>query len=179
MEKDIEIELETRRSVYEFIAKFPGIHLRELQRKLEMPIGLLNFHLEYLVNNELIVEKTERYYKRYYIAGKFGSEDKRVLSALRQQNPRRIVMYLLLHPDSTHKIILGEFDLNPSTLSFYLKDLIDKGIITRRKAGRKSIYNVENEETLIRVLIAYKPSFLDKLVDRFLEVWFEKHLEAK
>lgn len=179
MEKDIEIELETRRSVYECISKFPGIHLRELQRKLEMPIGLLNFHLEYLVNNELIVEKTERYYKRYYIAGKFGSEAKQVLSALRQQNPRRIVMYLLLHPDSTHKIILGEFDLNPSTLSFYLKDLIDKGIIRRRKAGRKSIYNVENEETLIRVLIAYKPSFLDKLVDRFLEVWFEKHQEAK
>ncbi len=179
METEIEIELETRKSVYDCISRFPGIHLRELQRRLEMPIGLLNFHIEYLLRNELIVEKTERYYKRYYIAGKFGSEDKRVLSALRQQNPRRIVLYLLLHPGSTHKRILGEFDLNPSTLSFYLKDLIDKGIIKRKKSGRESIYKVQTEEVIVRVLIAYKPSFLDKLVDRFLEIWFEEHQEAK
>ena len=179
MENDKELKLETRKKVYDSILQFPGIHLRELQRRLEMPIGLLNFHLEYLLRHDLIVEKPERYYKRYYAAGKFGTADKQVLSALRQQNPRRVVMFLLLHPNSTHKSILGEFDLKPSTLSFYLKDLIEKGIIERKRSGRESIYSIVNEEAIIRVIITYKPSFLDKLVDRFLETWFEEHQDVE
>ena len=57
---ELELELVNRRRVYEFINTNPGFHLREIQRKLDMPIGLLKFHIQYLIKHEIIVEKAER-----------------------------------------------------------------------------------------------------------------------
>ena len=178
-ELELELELDTRRRVYDFIKGNPGSHMREIQRRLEMPIGLLKFHIEYLIKHEIITEKPDRYYKRYYLRGALGSVDKAALSVLRQQHPRRIILYLLNHPKTKHKGLLAQFDLKPSTLSFYLKNLTDKQIVVRRRAGRESSYSIIDSELIIKILITYRPSFLDKLVDRFLETWFEDYKEKE
>jgi len=166
------LELDTRRRVFEFVNRNPGCHLREIQRGLEMPIGLLNFHLGYLETNELLTSKTDRYYKRYYAEGRLSSQEKRILSSLRQENPRRIILHLLLHPSSGHGEMLEVLGFKPSTLSFYLKDLLSKGIVYQRKEGRRRFYTIPEPDMVVRVLITYRPSFLDTLVDRFLDAWF-------
>lgn len=171
---DLELELDTRKSLYEFIKNNPGTHLREVQRRLGMSIGLLKFHIQYLLTHEIIIEKSDRYYKRYFLSGRLGSIDKVTLFALRQQNPRWIILYILEHPNTKHKELLVRFDFKPSTLSFYLKNLVDKGIIIRRRAGRASNYSIIDPEAIVHILITYRPSFLDKLVDRFLETWFDE-----
>ena len=176
---DLDLELDTRRSIYEFIKNYPGTHMREIQRRLNMPIGVLKFHIRYLIKHEIITEKTDRYYKRYYLTGTLGSLDKELLSALRQQQPRWIIIHLLDHPGAKHKELLVKFNIKPSTLSFYLKGLIDKRIVVRRRAGRESSYTLVNPEGIIRVLVNYRPSFFDKLVDRFLETWFEGFKEEE
>ena len=61
---ELELELDNRKRVYEFIKDNPGSHMREIQRRLEMPIGLLKFHIQYMITHEIISEKTDRYYKR-------------------------------------------------------------------------------------------------------------------
>ena len=176
---DLDLELDTRRSIYEFIKNYPGTHMREIQRRLNMPIGVLKFHIRYLIKHEIITEKTDRYYKRYYLTGTLGSLDKELLSALRQEQPRWIILHLLDHPGAKHKYLLVKFNIKPSTLSFYLKGLIDKRIVVRRRAGRESSYTLVNPEGIIRVLVNYRPSFFDKLVDRFLETWFEGFKEEE
>ena len=170
---ELELELDTRRRLYEFIKSNPGTHMRELQRKLDMPIGVLKFHIQYLIKHEMITEKSDRYYKRYYLTGTLGSIDKDALSTLRQQNLRWIIIFLLEHPGAKHKDLLTRFELKPSTLSFYLKNLVDKRVVIRKRAGRESSYILSDSENMIRLLVTYRPSFLDKLVDRFLETWFE------
>ena len=170
---ELELELEARRRVYEFIKTNPGTHMREIQRRLDMPIGHLKFHIEYLVKHEILTEKSDRYYKRYYLTGTLGSLDKNALAILRQQYPRWIILHLLQIPKVKHKELLEKFELKPSTLSFYLKAMIEKELVTRVKAGRESIYTLNNPENIIKILITYQPSFFDKLVDRFLDTWFE------
>lgn len=172
-EKSVALELETRRRIFEFVSTVPGAHLREIQRGLEMPMGLLEYHLGYLEKSELVAVKADKYYKRYYPA-RMGAQERVLLSALRQKPYRAVVIYLLQAPGPTHRAMVEALDLSPSTLSFYLKDLIEKGVVRREKAGRESIYTVEKPEEVVRALIAYKPGFLDVLVDRFLEAWFEK-----
>ncbi len=174
-ESDLELglELDTRRRVYEFIRVNPGTHMRAIQRRLQMPIGLLKFHIRYLIKHEMITEKKDRYYKRYYLVGTLRTLDKEALSVLRQQYPRWIILYLLEHPGAKHKELLAKFEIKPSTLSFYLKNLIDKQLISRKRKGRESSYTLSDPEGIIHILITYRPSFLDKLVDRFLETWFE------
>lgn len=178
-ELDLEFELDTRRSVYEFIKGNPGTHLREIQRKLNMPIGLLKFHIQYLIKHEMITEKPDRYYKRYYLTGSLGSLGREALTVLRQKYHRWIILYLLEHTRAKHKELLKQFDLKPSTLSFYLKSLIEKNIVIRKRAGRESSYTLSNPENIIQILVTYRPSFIDKLVDRFLETWFEGFKESE
>ena len=179
LELDLELELDSRRRIYEFIKNNPGTHMREIQRRLEMPIGVLKFHIQYLVKHEIITEKPDRYYKRYYLTGTLGSLDKEALGALRQQYPRWIILFLLDNPGAKHKELLAQFKLKPSTLSFYLKSLIDKHVVQRRRAGRESSYKIIDQESIVKILVTYRPSFFDKLVDRFLETWFDGFKDAE
>jgi sugar-specific transcriptional regulator TrmB len=54
-----------------------------------------------------------------------------------------------------------------------MHDLIDKGLVGKRREGRRSIYWVIEPDRVVRLLVTYRPSFLDRMVDRFLETWFE------
>ncbi len=173
METGEHLDIENRRRIYQRVCSHPGEHMRELQRALDMPMGLLGHHLNYLEGHGIVSSKPDRYYKRYY-PSEMGARERTFLSALRQQRPRAIVLHLVLNPGRSHRELVEHFSLSPSTLTFYLKDLEAKGVVRRTKAGRESLFDVEPVDEVVRVLITHRPSFLDTVVDRFLEVWFEK-----
>ncbi|WP_319506293.1 hypothetical protein [uncultured Methanolobus sp.] len=50
----MELELDTRKRIFETIQRSPGIHLRELERILDMAIGNLQYHLHYMEKKNLI-----------------------------------------------------------------------------------------------------------------------------
>ena len=50
---------------------------------------------------------------------------------------------------------------------------MDKEVVEKRKEGRRSLYQVKDVDRVVRLLITYRPSFLDRMVDRFLETWLE------
>lgn len=138
-----------------------------------MAMGLLGHHLAYLEERGIISSRRDRYYMRYYTAD-VGAQDRTVISAIRQERPRAIVLLLLLHPGLTHSELMEHLGISASTLSFYLKDLMEKGVVSRQKVGRESSFRVVAGEAVVRALVTYRPSFLDEVVDRFLELWFEK-----
>jgi predicted transcriptional regulator len=175
--EDEALDLDTRRRIFDFLKTAPGTHFRELERQLSLPTGVIAYHLKYLEDADMIVGKVEGRYKRYYIEGKMGSKDKKLMSVLRQEIPRRILMHLIMNPGSTHKQLKVLFTISPSTLSFHIKKLVDVGAITKIKEGRESFYFVENEEEIAKALISYKRSFLDSVVDSFTNTWMEMNLK--
>jgi predicted transcriptional regulator len=172
------MEIEARRRIYAAVRETPGIHFRELQRLLDMPVGQLEYHLHAMETEGLLKAAEERYYKRYY-AGEIDSRDKGVLTVLRQENPRKIVMHVMLHPGIGHGELAGAVALAPSTLSFYLGDMVSKGVLAKTKDGRTTQYSVAEPERVSRVLVTYRRGFLDKLVDRFITVWFAREPARK
>jgi predicted transcriptional regulator len=60
-----------------------------------------------------------------------------------------------------------------STVSFYLKTLLDNNIIERTKIGYENVYTIKNEDRLAKILIAYQSSLLDTLVDKWAATWLE------
>jgi len=93
--KDDILKLETRRTIYDFIMKYPGLHLREISRRTNIPLSSLKYHLNYLEKLDLFISKADHRYKRYYIAKTVGKKDKEILNLLRQETPLRIVLMLL------------------------------------------------------------------------------------
>ncbi len=172
MLKDEILENENRSKIYAVIETTPGIHLRELQRVLDMPLSTLDYHLDYMTRKRIIFSETKRNIKRFY-AKLLDTEDRKVLAALRQQRMRQIVLTVLARKKAKFKFLAERLGLPSSTLSYYLKYLVDKNILVKEKVGYENLYMVKDEDRVAKVLTAYKSSFLDKLVDRALNTWME------
>jgi len=169
------LQPETRQRVYSFIESTPGAHLREIGRRLDMSLGHLRYHLRILEKRDLIISIRNGFYRRYFVKKDFDIGLAGIFFALRQRNTRRIVLHLLNNPGSTHKDLMRVFDFPSSTLSLYLDNLVRKGVIQRVRDGRQNRYYVVDEQNVIKVLKTYKESFIDRLVDRALEIYQESH----
>jgi len=178
MFKEEILENDNRRKIYVAIEGSPGIHLRELQRVLNMPLTTLEYHLTYMSRKKIIFKESDSHYKRYY-ARPLDSEDKKILSALRQKKMREIVFIVLINKKVKYQSLADQLKLPNSTLSFYLKFLIDNMVLAKEKIGYENIYTVRDEDRVARVLIAYKASFLDKVVDKALNTWMETYSSQK
>ena len=164
------LELETRKKVYTIVKKFAGCHYREIERKSQLAAGTVKYHLSYLVRNGLLTERKNgnvRYYPRAFKPG-----NKMLLGLLRQKSVRQILLFIFVHDNCNHEQIVRSGDLSPSTVSWHLKKLKEGNIISIEARGRKSFYTLlADKEEVMNLLIAYRESFLDSLVDNVIEMW--------
>ena len=167
--KDV-LELETRREIYDLIAKNPGLHLSKIAESLHMRVSLVEYHILYLIKNDVITGNKESGYIRFYVKDKIGTMDKKTLSILRQKVPLRIILLLLKKDISQHKEILQEIDVAASTLSYHLKKLVNCNIISMKSYGDEKGYSVVDREQLIHLIIHYKPY---NLIEGFAEIWVD------
>ncbi|MGA1822876.1 MAG: winged helix-turn-helix transcriptional regulator [Thermoplasmatota archaeon] len=171
--KDDPLELDTRKRIFDLIESSPGIHFREIARRLDIPMGVVEYHIHYMIKRDMIISKKEGRYKRYYTEGKHGSREKTVLPFLRKDVPRKIIMHLMLNPGSRHRDLKDQLNVSGSTLTFHLKKMIRKGVLEEKEdEGTKRFYVVD-PDSVSRSLIMYKKSFMDDLVDSFTDTWME------
>lgn len=165
------LELEDRRKVYQIVNKFAGCHFREIERKSGLSTGSVSYHLHYLTKHGLIKEERQGNNLRYFPLD-FKSENTKLLGLLRQKSVRKIILFILTHKKCNHEKIVKFVNLSPSTVSWHLKKLEGSDIIESNKRGRKTFYSIKiNKEEIIDLLVTYKESFLDSLVDRVIELW--------
>jgi predicted transcriptional regulator len=163
--------LEQRQQIYEHILHFPGSHFREIQRHLRLPVGTLQYHLTNLRRDGLIIQKKDGEYVRYYAVGLFTEREKKLLSLLRQKPVRHIVIMLLKNNELNHKKIVKELKLSPANTSWYLDKMLDSKLAKKQRRGKEVIYSLVKPDEVARVIITYRSSFLDAIVDRFIEIW--------
>ncbi len=165
------LELETRKKVYDIVKKFAGIHIREIERKSNLSTGSVTYHLNYLSKKGLIEERKDGNNTRYFTKG-FQSENKKLISFLRQKSIRRILICLLTNEKCNHEQIVQFVKVSPSTITWHLNKLEQKNIIGYVKDGRKKFYNILiDKNEIIKLLITYQETFFDKLVDNVIEMW--------
>lgn len=161
------LELETRRRIFAYVVDQPGSYLREMQRDLGMAMGALEYHLGQLEKAGLLTVLHEEH-KRFFPA-RMDVADKRHLALLRQDVPRRIVLQLLAEPTMAHGRLRDAVGVLPSTMSYYLSKMTDAGIATRAKDGRQNLYALSDPQRAYALLVRYRPTFVDRLLDGFLE----------
>ena len=178
MDKRI-LELETRKELYELIKANPGLHLRAISRQSGLLSSLVEYHLRYLLRNDLIFSIKEKGYTRFYASKKsegginessFNSRQKQILHFLRQDIPLKIIIILLTRDIVLHKDILKEVDTSASTLSYHLKNLVQANIILHTRAGIKKGYRIQNKEDIIKVMMITKIK-PPTLAEGFISTW--------
>ncbi len=146
-------------------------NFREIERKSGLSTGSVKYHLDYLARHNLIRQEKEGNNLRYFFIN-VKSQSARLLGLLRQRSVRQILLFILIHENCNHEQIVESVSLSPSTVSWHLKKLEDASIIISHKEGRFKSYSIRIEkEVIINLLIIYRESFLDILVDRVIEMW--------
>ena len=171
MLKEELLKNEHRREIFHFLEANPGMHLRELQRRLGFPLTTLEYHLDYMARRNVIYKEKDGRFNRFYVK-LLDEKDKQVISVLRQSRLREIVLIILGKDGAKFAELQAILGLPSSTLSYYLKRLVDDKIIRRDQIGSETVYDIIDDRAT-KALIIYKPSFIDKLVDQALYAFME------
>ncbi len=169
------LENEKRRVIYFYVKSNPGLHLREIQRRLSIPLTSLDYHLGYLVHQNLLYRDGEGFYTRYFDE-EFDQHDRLILSILRQRRLREILLILLSQTKMAYGDLLSSLNIPSSTLSLYLSKLVDAEIVERHSVGRETYYTVNGGGRVADLLVLYRSSFMDRLIDNALVTFLESGL---
>ncbi len=169
-----DFDLEEHRRIYSFILTNPGVHLRRLARDLDVNLSTLRYRLDTWEKQGLVVSRKEQNLKVYYVSDRLTTNDKSITHLLQQKRFRDIILTILVEPAITHSRIMGKLGLKPSTLTKYIKVIEKEGLLRHERHGREKRYYLNDEDNITRMLLSYKRSFWDSLVDSALEIYFER-----
>lgn len=171
--------LETRKEIYNVIVRFPGLHLREISRRLNMPASLAEYHLQELEDNNVVISIRESGYKRYYPHPNIAERDERItelqpkerkiLGILRQKIPLKITLFLLETKHATHSEISESLGISPSKLSYHLNKLVQLALVNHQRRGEGKGYSLTNEKKIKKLLETHRPP--KDLVEGFIDLW--------
>ena len=196
------MDIKTRREIYQYISKNPGLHTYELSKKLDMPRSTLRYHLKCLKKLNLIQLSAEKKDKRLYTSDQIGIRDKELLGLLRQKIPFRILMYLMFPGYCSKSELSRELGVFPSTIHFHLNKLLELGVIQpmvekdgefisyqdfklivcKKPVKREIFYmwkSVQMKKDVYRLLITFKKSFLDPSIINSYEIMCREPEKAK
>ena len=168
------LELELRNKIFLLVKKYAGSHLRELERRSKIPYSTLKYHLHYLVKHDLILEKQSNGKSQYY-SKTIEADDIEILGLMKQKNIRRILFYLVSYDECINKDLESFIKIAPSTIIWYMKILLKKGLVIRIQKADKLVYKLNfdkiDKEKIVKILTTYKESFFDSLINRAIETW--------
>jgi predicted transcriptional regulator len=142
-----------------------------MEKTLSLTMGDLQYHLQQLEKADLISSHDDGRRKRYFVKNEVNYFDREILSFIKMRTPRRIIIFLLLHPESSFKEVLAEFHFTKGALSFHLKKLIKTNIVINTKREKEMIYRIKDENRISQILIAYQSGILDEALNGFIDLW--------
>ncbi len=180
------VELRSRQKIYDTIKRYPGLHLRELIRKVDYSNGTVRYHLKYLKKRDLIIEKTQDNYVRYFLSNEISTIEKELMGFMRQKIPRYIIINILFNMAASRAKISSDLEKSPEVVGYHLQRLYDAGIIKKAKVENGYVnfnkqkvkhkeYNAKTSE------VVYILSDYPKINDFFIvkKDWFEDAITAE
>ncbi len=119
------LNTDVRKNLYEYIEEYPGSHLREIARELDLKPSNAAWHLRKLEQTNLVRSRDIGGKKVYYLVeGGVEARKEAIAEAiLRNQNAKEIMQYLVDHPGKHLLEISHALDLNHHTVKWHIKKM--------------------------------------------------------
>ena len=161
--------LELRRQIYQNILKYPGLHLRELSREMNLPKSTLVYHINHLLKRNMISINDSSGYERFFIKEEFNNKNKKLIALIREKVPHNLILYFCLYQKTNQRELIDfakrwenhpskiakSLNKHPTTLSYHLNKLVELGIIDRIQKGNEVMYSLNDIEGIYDLLITY------------------------
>jgi predicted transcriptional regulator len=83
----------------------------------------------------------------------------------------------LVNKKAKHSFVVNSLKVPESTAYVYLKYLLDNQIVEKTRVGHEYLYTVRDENRVAKILVAYRSSFLDRLIDSVASVWLDAYFQ--
>ena len=161
---------ETRSRIHHCVNRNPGIHFNEISRTLDIATGQTQHHLRRLEKDGR-VERESVCGKTHFYPPTYSPWERTAIALLRRETTRELVAYLLRH-EKTHPAVLADrLGVARSTVEWHLSNLLEYDIVsketTETDGAEQLVVEVNDPDTVYRLLREVEPGFTDRLVDRF------------
>ncbi|MEM3551088.1 MAG: winged helix-turn-helix transcriptional regulator [Candidatus Bathyarchaeia archaeon] len=136
----------TRLKIYNFVKDNPGIHFRAICESLNLPIGVVQYHLNSLANAGLVSVYTDGMYKRYFQSKTFTDNEMKIISLLRHDTIKSILALLSQTGSKTHKEIASKIGISSQALTSQMNRLKKIKLINIIKEDIKVTYSINQEK---------------------------------
>jgi len=125
------LDTEIRKNLYEYIDEYPGSHLREIARELDLKPSNAAWHLRKLEQTNLVRSRAIGGKKVYYLVegGIEAKQEAIAESILRNKNARDIMTYLAEHPGKHLLEIAHALAINHHVVKWHINKLYEAELI--------------------------------------------------
>lgn len=149
-----------RADVLGFVARYPGVHVREVERQLGLSSRLASYHLGALEAAGLVRRVQDDGYARFVSTQgteRLQEADLRLLCVLRRPPAFRIVGELLQQGEVPQNRLAKALGFAKASVSYHLKALAAEGVVAARDEGRERHYRLVAPAQVRRVLRQFEP----------------------
>ena len=125
----------TRLEIYTFVKENPGVHFRGIMNNLSLSVGVVQYHLDILMQAGLLTVYSDGQNERYFTANDFKEADAKLIMLLRHRTTRNILSLLSSEGALTHKDVSEGLGLSSQALSWQMNQLRKIGLVEATKKG--------------------------------------------
>lgn len=152
------------------VQRYPGIHLRGVERELGVSSALVHYHVKQLEAKGLLVSALVGGYLRLYpkdAARPLAGDE--TLAVLREEVPLHVVLLLLERGSITQSELVESLGLAKSTVSYHVDKLVSRGLLVRREKASEISLRLKDARRVRKLLASYSPT--PDLVEKFRGIW--------
>jgi predicted transcriptional regulator len=153
----------------QIIEENPGIQFREIMRSSGLKNGVLSHYLGKLEKTGIIKVIRGPRQSRFY-SPSITETESIVIKALRKQTPRDLLLALIENDGLDFSQLVKAVKKSPSTVSLYLSQIVDDGLVEIKLVQLKKRYYIKARESIDKLVEDYRPSSLDKSTSGFEDI---------
>ena len=158
----------SRERILALVVAEPGLHLRELPRRLGLSLRSVRYHLEVLEEDRLVVPHRSGRYERWFGVGNLSSQDHALISALRVDSQRTVLACLLRGGPMRFGSLDHRTASSSATLAQSLVRLSAEGLV---ELGDDRHYRLRDADAVEMRLTLYRQRFPDLIADAAREIF--------
>lgn len=142
-----ELEQNTRSRIYNLIMADEGIHLREVCRKLDKKMGVIQYHINVLEKAGLINSIKDGRYRRFFVNNNHNTTSKRnlIISVLKRDPSYKILETLLTNEKVYHNDLANLLKISSQAITWHIKRLQKYELIDFQKEGKQKVYFIRQD----------------------------------
>ena len=162
---------QNRLDIYNYISLNPGTYLRNIFRGVGLAMGDTQYHLSVLEKKGYVKSRKVGKHRHYYPMSVNSGRDELMLVFLKQAVTRDILVYLIENIGATQSDLSNFKHFSTPTIYWYMKRLINSGLVVGVKEGNVIRYYVKDICSLTECIRRYMPDTWIRLASKFADMY--------